>query len=435
MKPIFSKIILIALFFASLINYSAMGQIIQAPVYGTFLIQGGTLYTITQGVIEGDLLIEDGRIAAIGSNLEPPEGATIIDAINKRIYPGFIDAGTQLGLSEISSVPLTRDFNERGSLIPYVQALTAINPNSIPIAVTRVSGVTTVLSSPSGGLFPGTAAAINLIGYTPYQMYDGAKGVVLNFPRSGKTGRWDRRSMEKRDEEYRENIKKLNDFWDEADRYYQLKTSGHLKDQKNPPLDAMLPVFENTVPLLIEVNRAPDILEVLKWAEGKEIRIVLTGVAEGWRVANEIAESGHPVITGPVLQTPSRAYDRYDRPYANASKMKEAGVKVAIRTNEMENVRNLPFNAGYAAAYGLGKEEALKSITIVPAQILGIDDRLGSLEIGKTANLFISNGDPFEPRVQIEQVFISGWKIPMENRHTQLYEQFLERSPGIQLNE
>ena len=412
-----------------------MGQIIQAPVYGTFLIQGGTLYTITQGVIEGDLLIEDGRIAAIGSNLEPPEGATIIDASNKRIYPGFIDAGTQLGLSEISSVPLTRDFNERGSLIPYVQALTAINPNSIPIAVTRVSGVTTVLSSPSGGLFPGTAAAINLFGYTPDQMYAGAKGVVLNFPRSGKTGRWDRRSMEKRDEEYRENIKKLNDFWDEADRYYQLKTSGHLKDQKNPPLDAMLPVFENTVPLLIEVNRAPDILEVLKWAEGKEIRIVLTGVAEGWRVANEIAESGHPVITGPVLQTPSRAYDRYDRPYANASKMKEAGVKVAIRTNEMENVRNLPFNAGYAAAYGLGKEEALKSITIVPAQILGIDDRLGSLEIGKTANLFISNGDPFEPRVQIEQVFISGWKIPMENRHTQLYEQFLERSPGIQLNE
>nr|MBS0037857.1 amidohydrolase family protein [Saprospiraceae bacterium] len=424
-----------SLFFAGVFALNSSAQIVQPAIYGDFLITGATLYTVTQGEIEADLLVEKGRIAAIGFDLEVNEGVQIIDATGKRVYPGFIDAGTRLGLSEIGSVSLTRDFNERGNLVPYVQALTAINPNGVPIAVTRVSGVTTVVSAPSGGLFPGTAAAIHLLGYTPDQMYAGSKAVLLNFPNKGRSGSWDRRSDEKREEEYKENMEKLGDFWKEAERYHQLKSKGKLENQTNPPLDALQAVFQKKYPLFIEVNRAPDILEALKWAKDKDIRVVLTGVAEGWRVASEIAKSGFPVITGPVLQTPSRAYDRYDTPYTNPSQMKAAGVTVALRTNETENVRNLPFNAGYAASYGMGIDEALRAITIVPAQILGIEDEVGSLEVGKLANLFISNGDPFEPRVQIERVFIKGWDVPMESRHTQLYQQFLERSPGLQLNE
>ena len=143
--------------------------------------------------------------------------------------------------------------------------------------------------------------------------------------------------------------------------------------------------------------------------------VVLSGVAEGWRVAKEIADAGVPVITGPMLSTPTRASDRYDRPYANAGMMHKAGVKVAIRSNDSENVRNLPFNAGFAAAYGMGKKAALEAVTIIPAQIFGVDDQIGSLEVGKVANLFVADGDPFEPRTQIKHVFIDGYQIAIDS--------------------
>ncbi len=410
-------------------------QIIERPVYGCFLLQGGTVHTITNGSMEGDVLINEGRITAIGENLSLPGNCELIDASGKEVYPGFIDAGTKLGLSEISSVSLTRDFNEHGNITPHMQALTAINPNGVPIAVTRVEGVTTVLSAPSGGLLPGTAAVIDLFGYNPDQMYAGAKAMILEFPSSGKRGRWDRRSAEKIQEDYEQAMERLNNFWKEAVRYQEIRKTEESEVRTIAQYEAFLPVLSKEMPLFIEVNRAQDIVNAIEWAKEREVKVVLTGVAEGWRLTDEILESGFPVVTGPVLQTPSRAYDKYDRPYANAGAMHNAGIKVAIRTNETENVRNLPFNAGYAAAYGMGREQALRAVTIVPAEILGIDDELGSIEVGKKANLFISNGDPFEPRTQIEQVFIRGWKIPMESRHTQLYDQFLERTPGAQMND
>ncbi|MEM9931914.1 MAG: amidohydrolase family protein, partial [Bacteroidota bacterium] len=169
----------------------------------------------------------------------------------------------------------------------------------------------------------------------------------------------------------------------------------------------------------------------LKWIKKEKINAVLTGVAEGWRVADSIAAANVPVITGPVINIPTRQSDRYDRSYTNAGMMAKAGVKVALRTRNTENVRDLPFHAGFAAAYGMGREEALKAITIVPAQIMGLGDRLGSLEVGKEANLFICDGDPFETKTQFQQVFISGWEIPMDSRHSLLYDEFLERSPGL----
>lgn len=410
-------------------------QIIESPAYGCFLIQGGTIHTITIGSFVGDLLINDGKISALGENLNLPNDCQLIDASGKEIYPGFIDAGTKLGLSEISSISLTRDFNEHGNITPHMQALTAINPNGVPIAVTRVGGVTTVLAAPSGGLLPGTAAVIDLFGYNPDQMYAGAKAMILEFPASGKRGQWDRRSPEKIKDDYDQAMERLNDFWKEAIRYQEIVSSQPDEVRTIVQFEAFLPVLSNEMPLFIEVNRAADILKAIEWAKEREVNTVLTGMAEGWRLTKEILESGFPVVTGPVLQTPSRAYDRYDRPYANAGEMHNAGIKVAIRTNETENVRNLPFNAGYAAAYGMGREEALRAVTIVPAEILGLDDELGSIEVGKKANIFISNGDPFEPRTQIEQVFIRGWKIPLESRHTQLYNQFLERTPGAKMNE
>lgn len=419
----------------NLISTELNAQLFEKPSYGNYLIKNAELHTITQGIMEGDILLIEGTIADIGPNLETDEEVEVIDANGQRVYPGFIDAGTRLGLSEVSSVSLTRDFNEHGNFTPYVQALTAINPNGVPIAVTRVSGVTTVLSAPSGGLFPGTAAAIHLLGYTPDQMYAGAKSVIMNFPESGKRGRWDRRTPDKVKEEYEGQMKKLNEFWEEVEQYYSLYKKGNTPENRSASLEAMLPVFNKEVPLHVEVNRAPDIIKAIEWLKDKEVEVVLTGVAEGWRVAEEIAATNWPVITGPVLQTPSRSYDKYDRPYSNPAVMQKAGIKMAIRTNETENVRNLPFNAGYAATYGLGKEQALEAITIIPAIILGLEDKIGSLEVGKLANLFICDGDPFEPKTQLSQLFIKGWKVPLENRHTQLFDQFIERSPGIDMNE
>jgi imidazolonepropionase-like amidohydrolase len=160
------------------------------------------------------------------------------------------------------------------------------------------------------------------------------------------------------------------------------------------------------------------------------MKAVLMGVAEGWRVADKIAKAKIPVIVGPILSVPRRDNDRFDAAYTNPGKMAKAGVKVAIRTDNAENTRNLPFNAGFAAAYGMGTEEALKAVTINPAEIFGVANKYGSIDKGKVANIIVSTGDPFETKTVIEKLFIRGWNIPLESRQTLLYDEFLERSPG-----
>lgn len=411
----------------------AFAQIPSAET-GTFALTNAKIETITNGTIEnGTLVIADGKIADVGTSVSIPQGVKTIDCTGMTIYPGMIDGGTQIGLVEVSSDPRTRDNNEIGDVIPHIQALTAVNPSSVIHPVTRVNGVTTALTMPSGGLFPGTAALINLHGYTPDQMYAGFKGVVLNFPATGRRGRWDRRSDEDIKKAAEKELKQLNDVWAKAVQYHKIDSASGGKDQPYyPEMEAMLPVVRGEMKLLVNVNSANDIKSALEWIDKKGADAILCGAAEGWRVAKEIAEAGVPVITGPVLSNPTRDYDRYDRPYANAGIMQKAGVKVAIRTNEVENTRNLPYHAGFAATYGMGKEEALKAVTLVPAEIFGVADKYGSLEKGKMANLFVTTGDPFETKTQVKYVFIDGWNIPMVSRHTQLYEEYLNRAPGVE---
>ncbi len=410
-------------------------QQVAKSISGTFVLTNATVHTITNGDISnGQVLIKDGRIVAVGSSVST-EGARVIDCQGGHIYPGFIDGGTQLGLSEVGSVSLTQDFNEIGDLIPHMQALTAVNPNAVAIPVTRVNGVTSALVVPRGGTFPGTAALINLHGYTPAQMYAGYKGIVMNFPSTGRRGRRDRRSEEEVNKDQEKATKKINETWDAVALYAKIdstmKADGKTAEGYKPELEALLPVFRGESQLLIEVNRDKDIEAALAWIKEKGIKAILTGVSEGWRVADKIAEAGVPVITGPVLSIPTRENVRYDVAYANAARMHQAGVKVGIRTNDSENVRNLPFNAGFAATYGMGKEEAMKSITIHMAEILGVEADYGSIEEGKIANLFVSSGDPFEMKSRITHLFINGWKVPLESRHTLLYDEFLDRKPGL----
>jgi imidazolonepropionase-like amidohydrolase len=405
---------------------------------GTFALTNATVETVTKGTLRNaTVIISEGKITAVGTNEAIPQGAEVIDCSGHFIYPGFIDGGTKLGLSEVSSVPLTNDYNEVGDVVPQVRALVAINPNSTHIPVTRVSGVTTALAVPSGGLFPGTAALINLHGYNPDQMFAGFEGIPMNFPATGRRSSWDRRSDDDIKKAADKALARLNEVWDATLLYHKTDSATSGKGLSyNPEMLALLPVVRGQQTLMIEANAANDIKGALKWIAEKKIKnVVLTGVSEGWRVADEIAKSKIAVITGPVIGMPNREYDRYDRAYTNAAELKKAGVKVALRTNDSENVRNLPFNAGFAAAYGMGKEEALKAVTIVPAEIFGVADKLGSVEVGKLANLILCDGDPFEHKTVIKQVFIEGWKIPMDSRHTQLYDEFLERAPGVKKSE
>ncbi|MEL6122945.1 MAG: amidohydrolase [Bacteroidota bacterium] len=359
------------LFIVVLSMLYARGQQVQKSTYENVLLTNATVHTITEGTLtDTDVHIVDGRIAAVGVDITAPAGTTIIDCSDHHIYPGFIDSGTRLGLIEVGAVSLTNDYNEIGDIIPQMQALTAVNPNSVSIPVTRVNGVTTALAVPSGGIFPGTAGLIHLQGYTPEQMSAGFEGVVMNFPSSGKRGRWDRRSEDDIKKAKEKALKKITEVWDELAVYHKIDSAAAATNQSfdryQPEMSALLPVYRGEQKLLINVNKDDDIIAAIEWISETGVDAILVGVAEGYRVAEEIAEAGVPVITGPVLSIPGRASARYDVNYKNAGVMQQAGVKVAIQTTDAENVRNLPFNAGFAATYGMGIEEALKA-TFTPA--------------------------------------------------------------------
>ncbi|PAP78486.1 amidohydrolase family protein [Rubrivirga marina] len=432
-------------FLLALAVLTAAPAFAQGPQYraraGTFALTDCRIETVTRGVIErGTVVIEDGRITGVG-DAAVPAGATQVACGGGTVYPGMIDAGTRLGLQEIGSQEETQDYDEVGDVTPQMKALTAINVSSVHIPITRVSGVTTTLSVPQGALMPGTAALVNLHGYTPEQMATGFEAVVLNFPMSGRRGRFDRREQEAIDKAAKEAVEKLDEVWEQAVLYARIDSAriAGTPDASmayQPEFAALLPVVRGTMPLLVEANAATDIVKALEWLEDKDVRAILTGVAEGWRVADRIAEAGLPVIAGPVLGLPTRASDRYDRTYQNAALLAQAGVTVALRTDDgMQNYRNLPFHAGFAVAYGeelsFDRQAALEAITITPARIFGVDDDLGSVEVGKSATLFVADGDPFEPATQVTALFIDGYQIPLVSRQSELYEEYLQRVPGL----
>lgn len=416
---------------------NAQAQITEKPEFGKFAITGATLHTVTNGTIEnGILLIEGKKITFVGKNAKIPADFTKIDASGKHVYPGFMDTGNSLGLVEINAVAVTVDNEEVGEFNPHVLAFTAFNPHSAAIPVTRVSGVTHVLTSPDDGTISGQASVMDLWGYSPDSMaLDATGAMVLQWPNASGGGSWDRRSDEEIKKAFMEDLAEIDKMLDKARFYdrmmsaYESDPDGKTRPDKDIRLEALRATVKGETPVVIHVSREKDILTAIEWAQeekNEELNVVFSGVAEGWRVADKIAEAGIPCLVK-ALYLPTRDYDHVHRPYENAGALHAAGVKVAMITQEIENVRNLPFEAGYAAAYGLGTEEALKAVTINPAEIFGVADRVGSLEAGKHANLFISDGDPFEPMTQIEHVFIKGYKIPMVSRHSQLYEEFLDR--------
>lgn len=430
-----TKFILVAFLLMSVDLVQA--QITEKPEFGKFAITGATVHTVTNGTIENAVvLIEGEKITFVGANAKISTDFTVIDATNKHVYPGFMDSGTQLGLVEVNAVAVTVDSREVGDYNPDVLAFTAFNPHSAAIPVTRVSGVTHVVTSPSDGLIAGHASIMDLWGYSPDSMaIDITGGLMVEWPSSGRRGGFDRRTDKEIKEAFEKDLKELDDklnkarFYEKMMSEFEANPNGKIHPDKDIRLDAMRGAVRGETPVLIVVSKEKDILSAIEWAtdeKNSDLNIIFKNVEEGWRVADKIADAGIPCLVK-ALYLPIREYDHIHRPYENAGALHRAGVKVAIISGEIENVRNLSFEAGYAAAYGLGIEEALKAVTINPAEIFGISDLVGSIEVGKQANLFISTGDPFEPVSQIEHVFIKGYKIPMVSRHSQLYEEFLDR--------
>ena len=419
-----------------IVGVQVNAQIPEKATFGKFALFGGTIHTVSDGVIENGVLLIDGNtISFVGNNVRITNDYTSIDVTGKHVYPGLIDAGSSLGLVEISAVPVTVDNAEIGSMNPHMRAFTAINPNSVAIPVTRVEGVTTVISNPASGVISGKSTMINLYGYSPDSMaVIQDAGLYVNWPNVSRRGSWDSRTDEEIQKQYDEQIKSLDEFIADAVFYHKVKADytsspdGKKSPSKNSAMEAMGDVVAGKIPLIISVDREAEILKAIEWTQkNPSMKFIFSSVAEGWRVADQLAEAEIPCLVGPLLRLPSRDHDNYQRAYQNAAIMHEAGVKIAIRTGDTENVRNLPFNAGYAATYGLGKDEALKAITLYPAQIFGVDDKIGSLREGLLANIVVTNGDILETMTNVEHVFINGHKIPMNSRHIQLYDEFLNR--------
>ncbi|MFP4227341.1 MAG: amidohydrolase family protein [Salinivenus sp.] len=397
--------------------------------------------TPTDTIETGTVVIRDDSIAAVGADVSVPGDVETIDAEGQTVYPGLIDSGTHLGLQEVGSLPETQDFSEIGDLTAHMNALTAVNPSSVHIPTTRVHGITSVITEPENGMLPGTATLIGLHGYTPEQMQVGDVTLTkLDFPSVGRQGPSDDRSRKTIEDEAQEALDKLNEVWDTAERYASIDSAVSVQPDTRrqpefvPAMESLIPVVRGEQPLLISANAAADISAALDWAEERGVldQVILSGALEGWRVDDEIADAGVPVLVGSVMQPPSRDSDRYDKAYANPGLLHEAGVPVALRTGNTENVRNLVFHAGFAAAHGLGKTEALRAVTTVPADLFGVDDHVGTIEAGKRANLFVADGDPFQPDTDVHHLFIDGYKLPLENRQTKLYDEYLDRTPGLE---
>jgi imidazolonepropionase-like amidohydrolase len=409
----------------------------------TYVIRNARVVTVSGAEVEnGTVVISGGRISAVGANVSAPAGAQEIDARGLVVYPGMIDLGTNMGLAEVPSVGATMDTQELGEMNPNVAAIWAVNPSSSHIAVTRVEGVTSVLSMPSGGTISGQAAFINLAGTSPREMaVSPTAALIVDFPRVGGGGGGfaafllaqqgiTQDALTQRDRRVEELRRLLRD----AEAYGRAQDA-YAKDPKSVPrpptnlrLAALVPYVRGERPVIFRAERERDIRAAVRFADEMKLKPVIIGGSEAWKAAQFLKERNVPVILDSVLNLPLREDDPYDSLYENAAKLQAAGVRFCISTGDSgAHVRDLPFHAGMAAAYGLPRDEALKAVTLYPAQILGVADRVGSVEQGKIANLVVADGDLLEARTHIRYLFIAGRQIPLVSRHTMLYDEFKDR--------
>jgi len=392
----------------------------------TIAITGGTVYPVSGPKIENaTVLIRDGRIAAVGANIAVPAGATRIDASGKWVTPGLIDGAGQMGLREIGAVQNTNEATLRGNEVAAsFNVLEGINPASTLIAVNRMEGITTTLAVPNGSLIWGQAVVIDLDGATIEAMrVKSPAAMVADLSEGAKdAGGGSRAGVAQR------LRRVLNDA-----REYATRRADYRRRQiqdlgaSAADLEALQPVLRGELPLLVVANRRSDIETALRIAKEYKLRLILAGAAEGWMIPDEIAAAGVPVLVEPMDNIPS--FDALGIRYENAPLLAKGGVKVALMETATENTRDLRQQAGNAVASGMTWEQALRAVTLTPAEILGVADRYGSLDAGKVANVVVWTGDPFAFSTGVEHVYIRGREIPLRSRQTELLERYKSLPP------
>lgn len=393
---------------------------------------GGTVHVASGPALENaTLLFDQGRIVAVGPQVSVPKDAQRIDVSGKHVYPGLLDSFSAMGLVEIDAVRATVDRSESGSVNPNVRAEVAVNPDSELIPVTRSNGVLLAVTTPSGGLISGRAAVLQLDGWTWEEMtLQSGVALRVNWPRMAPVSHWSvpesaRQQMDSRDRQ----LQSLEQVFEDARRYVQAR-----QDDPQLPADtrweSMRAVLDKQLPLLAVADEAQQIQSALAFAQRHDVRLIIYGGYDAPACAGLLKRHEVPVIVGGVHRLPQRRSDAYDTPFTVPNRLREAGVQYCISGAGRfgaSGVRNLPYHAATAAAYGLPRDQALRSITLYPAQILGVADRVGSLEPGKHATLFVSDDDILETPAHVERAWIQGRQVDLNDRHKRLWRKYQEK--------
>lgn len=411
----------------------ASGQIPAKKQDHPIAIVGATIHPVTGPAIErGTILFDNGKITAVGSDVTVPASAEVINADGKHVYPGLISADTYIGLTEIGAVRASNDRSETGRINPNVKAEVAFNPESELIPVARANGITMAVTSPAGGLISGTSAMMLMDGWTWEEMrFKAPVALLVNWP-----WMYVAKGEPQQEEEQKKNrdasLKEIADAFRDARAYAAAKAAERQQGIPYHDVDvrweSMIPVLEGKVPVMVRANDVQQIQAAVAWAAQERVKLIILGGQDAGRVTDLLKKDNVPVIVSGTYNLPPHRFDRYDDAYALPAKLHAAGVQFAIASGEeAAHERNLPYNAAYAAAYGLPKEAALKAITLYPAQIFGVADRVGSLEVGKDATLIVTTGDPLDIRSNVTLEFIQGRKIDLTSKHTMLYEKYKEK--------
>lgn len=410
---------------------------------GIYAITGARLHPVSGEMIEnGTLVLTDGKIAAIGGpDTAVPASAQTIDARGLDVWPGMIDAGTVVGLFEVGSLRETQDFSDSATNQPELRTSVALHPDSELIPVTRAAGVLTAYVQPDGGTISGQGCVIDLEGWVPPEMVQLDKaGLNINLPRIPNLSpevlarfTTPGSDPQKRRKEVLESIKEQ---FQRALAYDKVVTESRTKrlaaPVPDPRLTALAPYAKGEKPVIFTANSRGQILDALSLSKELKLKAVVSGGLEAWKVAKELKAANVPVLISGTLRLPGEEHDPADSAYSNPARLSEAGVKFAIKSggsgpDQATSGRNLPFEAATAAAFGLNEEDAVRAVTLWPAQILGIEAQLGSLEVGKRANLVITAGHLLQPTTEVKSLFIGGKPVSTESKHTRLYEKYRRR--------
>jgi imidazolonepropionase-like amidohydrolase len=399
----------------------------------TFMLRGATVHTMAGADIQnGSVIVRNGKIIGVGKNLAVPKDVKVIDGKGLQVYPGMIDAATEVGLVEVNSVRETQDLSELGKFNPQLVALSAVNPSSEHIPVTRYNGITAVATMPEGQLIGGQVSLIHLDGWTTEEM--GVKpraGLHMTMPViRAQRGLGPGTGFTEAKRNFEKEMAELDEFFETARRYKQAKEATPANFKPDLRLDAMIPVLEGKEPVMVTVVKEREIRDAIAFSDKQKIRIILCDAPEAYKVTKEIRAHNIPVILGPMLALPLNDDDSYDRAYSTPADLQKAGILFSLGTLEGKanlSSRNLPFQAAQAVAFGLSREDAMKAVTKNAAEIWGVSDVMGTIEEGKWADLMVTDGDPLDARTQIRQLFIQGKAVDLSNKQKDLYEKYLNR--------